>query len=401
MMHTLFEAGAKIIKKLNDNGFEAFFVGGCVRDFYMARDIQDVDITTDAKPEEVENIFEKTIDVGKVHGTIIVLADGLPFEVTTYRTDGIYTNHRHPDIVTFSHRLNEDLKRRDFTMNAMAMAEDYTFHDPYEGREAIERREIKTVGCAADRFGEDALRMVRALRFMSVLDFGIEEETEAAMTANAHLLKHVSVERIVTEFKKMYNGGSLVEAKTRMVLTGLVRHIPFFSEITDDALLKSRVDDLLDELVVQVIRDPSLEESLHLLKLSNKERHTVKSCAALHTALEREDHPIEIAYSFDEDILERFTSVNDHNHLTRQSSLLQEAKTSKLSLPIRSKKDLEVDGRDLMELYTSRSGPWVKECLNIIEREVLFGRLENNYNDIIDWVKRHVKVESASVEIIE
>lgn len=400
-MHTLFEAGAKIIKELNDNGFEAFFVGGCVRDFYMERDIQDVDITTDAKPEEVESIFEKTIDVGKIHGTIIVMADEIPFEVTTYRTDGIYTDHRHPEEVTFSNRLNEDLRRRDFTMNAMAMAEDFDFHDPYEGREAIERREITTVGCAADRFGEDALRMVRALRFMSVLDFGIEEETEAAMTANAHLLKHVSVERIVTEFKKMYNGVSLDEAKTRMVLTGLVRHIPFFSGISADDLLSSRVDDLLDELVVQVVRDPSLEESLHLLKLSNKERHTVKSCAALQAVLEREDNPIEIAYSFDEDVLERFTSVNDHNHLTGQSSLLQEAKTSKLSLPIRSKKDLDVDGLDLMELYTSRSGPWIKECLNIIEREVLFGRLENNYNDIIDWVKRHVKVESASVEIIE
>ncbi|CAM4150325.1 CCA tRNA nucleotidyltransferase [Lacicoccus alkaliphilus] len=400
-MQTLFEAGAKIIRKLNERGFEAFFVGGCVRDFYMARDIQDVDITTDAKPEEVESLFEKTIDVGKVHGTIIVMAEGTPFEVTTYRTDGIYTDHRHPDEVIFSNRLNEDLKRRDFTMNAMAMAEDYTFHDPYEGREAIEKCEITTVGYASDRFGEDALRMVRALRFMSVLDFGIEEETGVAMTANAHLMKHVSVERIVTEFKKMYNGVALDQAKVKLVRTGLARHIPFFSEITDDDLLKSRVDDLLDELIVQVIRDPSLKGSLHHLKLSNKELHTVKGCAALHEALEKGDHPLEVSYSFDEDILERFAAANDQNHLTQQSSLLQKAQALKLSLPISSKKDLEVDGRDLMELYSSRSGPWIKECLNIIEREVLFGRLKNNHNDIIDWVKTHVKVESASIEIIE
>src|SRR5690625_3366730 len=369
MMHTLFETGAKIIRKLNDHGHEAFFVGGCVRDFHMGRTIQDVDITTDAEPGKVEEIFGKTIDVGKLHGTIIVLTDGIPFEVTTYRTDGTYTNHRHPDEVVFSNHLNEDLKRRDFTMNAMAMDRDYGFHDPYDGRGSIERREITTVGRAADRFSEDALRMVRALRFMSVLNFSIEGDTEAAMTLNAHLLEHVSVERIVAEFKKMYTGTALEQAKYKLLKTGLIRHIPFFSDISEEHLLESRVGDLLDELAVQIIRDPALTESLPHLKLSKKETGAVKSCASLHEALEHRMHPLKIAYAFDEAVIGRFSAINEENHLTDQYSALNEAAALKKSLPISSKRDLAVGGRDLMALYQGRSGPWIKECLNIIENE--------------------------------
>ncbi|SOC38859.1 CCA tRNA nucleotidyltransferase [Salinicoccus kekensis] len=400
-MHTLFETGAKIMKKLNDSGHEAFFVGGCVRDFHMKRDIQDVDITTDAKPGEVEEIFEKTIDVGKAHGTIIVMTDDIPFEVTTYRTDGAYTNHRHPDEVIFSNHLNEDLQRRDFTMNAMAMDRDYTFHDPYDGRGAIERHEITTVGRPSDRFGEDALRMVRALRFMSVLNFSIEADTEEAITLNAHLLKHVSVERIITEFKKMYGGAALEQAKLKLVQTGLVRHIPFFADAGEEVLLRSRVHSLADELAVQIIKNPVLEGRLSRLKLSKKEVGFVKSCAALHDALENGLHPLKIAYSFDEEVIGRFSAINDENHLTDQYSLLGEAASLKKSLPISGKQDLAVGGRELMALFQSRSGPWIKECLNIIENEVLFGRLKNEHNDIIDWVRRHVKVESGSVEITE
>lgn len=400
-MHTLFETGAKIIKRLNNHGHEAFFVGGCVRDFHMKREIQDVDITTDAEPGKVEEIFEKTIDVGKLHGTIIVLTDGIPFEVTTYRTDGTYTNHRHPDEVIFSNHLNEDLKRRDFTMNAMAMDRDYDFHDPYDGRGSIERREITTVGRAADRFGEDALRMVRALRFMSVLNFRIKGDTEEAMTLNAHLLEHVSVERIVAEFKKMYNGTALAQAKNKLFRTGLIRHIPFFSDISEENLLKSRVGSLIDELAVQIIKDPALTDGLPHLKLSKKEMGVVKSCASLYDALESGMHPLNIAYSFDEEVIGRFSTINEENRLTDQYSALCEAASLKKSLPISSKRDLAVGGRDLMALYQGRSGPWIKECLNIIENEVLFGRLKNDQNDIIDWVKRHVKVKSGSIEVTE
>lgn len=400
-MHILFKTGAKLIKILNDNDFEAFFVGGCVRDFYMDRVIQDVDITTDAKPDEVERIFKKTIDVGKTHGTLIVMLDGIPFEVTTYRTDGIYTNHRHPDEVIFSNHLDEDLKRRDFTMNAMAMTRDFKFHDPYNGRESILRREITTVGRSADRFGEDALRMVRALRFMSVLNFTVEEKTEEAITANAGLLRHVSIERVVTEFKKMYNGTALDMAKNKLVSTGLVRHVPFFNEIAAETFLRSRVGDLLDELAVQIIIDPALKEALHHLKLSNNEIGTVKNCASLHDALEDGMHPLEIAYAFHESIIGRYIILNEGNQVTEQFSVLREAQSFQDSLPIRSKKDLEINGRDLMELYQMRGGPWVKACLNAIEKEVLFGRLKNNQNDIIDWVERHVKIKSESVEIIK
>lgn len=400
-MNVLFKTGKKIIEKLNENNYEAFFVGGCVRDFYMNRAIQDVDITTNAKPEEVESIFKKTINVGKEHGTVIVMIDGISFEVTTYRTDGTYSNHRHPDEVIFSNHLNEDLKRRDFTMNAMAMYYDFIFHDPYSGRESIENHEISTVGHAADRFNEDALRMIRALRFMSVLDFTIEDRTEEAIVLNAHLLKHVSIERIVTELKKMYNGTALEQSKEKLVQTGLIFHIPFFTDTKSESFLKSRVNDFLDEVIVQVINNHFLSSRLNHLKLSNNEVKTVKSCISLYNALNDGEHSLNIAYSFSGHIIDRFMAINNDNFITEHIPALEKAKSLQPSLPIRSKKDLEVNGKHLMEMYNAGSGPWIKECLNVIEKKVLFGRLKNDHDHIIKWVERHVKVESGSIKIIE
>src|SRR5699024_6074868 len=136
----LFKIGAKIIERLEENNYEGYFVGGAVRDYTLGRAVSDVDITTNALPDEIEALFDKTIDVGKEHGTIIVLMDGLPFEVTTYRVEGTYTDHRRPDNVFFTQHLKEDLSRRDFTINAMAMTADMDLYDPYNGLKDLKSR---------------------------------------------------------------------------------------------------------------------------------------------------------------------------------------------------------------------------------------------------------------------
>ena len=160
-----------IIQKLNDHGYEAYAVGGCVRDALLHRVPQDWDITTSAKPQEVKALFSHTIDTGIQHGTVTVMLDHVGYEVTTYRIDGEYQDSRHPKEVTFTGDLLEDLKRRDFTINAMAYNEEEGLIDPFNGMEDIKYKKLSCVGRAEDRFGEDALRILRAIRFAAQLEF--------------------------------------------------------------------------------------------------------------------------------------------------------------------------------------------------------------------------------------
>lgn len=197
-----------IIRRLEENGKRAHIVGGCVRDFLLSKKPFDFDITTSALPEEMKEIFSdmRTVETGIKHGTLTVIAEGMPYEVTTYRVDGEYENHRKPKSVTFSDSLSCDLSRRDFTMNAICYSERDGFIDEFSGIEDINNRIIRAVGEPSLRFEEDALRILRALRFASQLGFSIEEETEKALFLKAHLLASVSAERIYAEWYKLIEG---------------------------------------------------------------------------------------------------------------------------------------------------------------------------------------------------
>lgn len=193
----------EIIEKLNQHGYEAYVVGGCVRDCLLGRIPGDWDITTSAKPEEVKSIFGRTIDTGIQHGTVTIMRGKVGYEVTTYRIDGEYEDGRHPKAVEFTSNLLEDLKRRDFTINAMAYSHTAGLVDAFEGIEDLEAGKIRCVGKAMDRFSEDALRILRAIRFSAQLGFGIEEETWNAIQIIGPNLAHVSKERILVELTKM------------------------------------------------------------------------------------------------------------------------------------------------------------------------------------------------------
>ena len=193
----------RIIELLETRGFEAYAVGGCVRDSLLLRRPDDWDITTDATPDEVRQIFNKTIDTGIAHGTVTVRMHGQSFEVTTYRIDGDYSDGRHPDEVQFTPNLQEDLKRRDFTINAMAYHPVRGLVDLFGGREDLQERRIRCVGDPVERFGEDALRMLRALRFSAQLDFAVDEDIFAAIRRLHQTIAKVSAERIQTEMVKL------------------------------------------------------------------------------------------------------------------------------------------------------------------------------------------------------
>ena len=204
-----FKPASKIaIDLLKSNGFEAFLIGGSVRDYIMGLPIGDIDITTNATPQQVKSVFcdFRVIETGIKHGTVTVLIDNEPLEITTYRSEGAYSDNRHPDCVTFSQSLSDDVVRRDFTMNAIAYDFSDGFCDLVGGIKDINNQTIRCIGDAETRFREDALRILRALRFSSVLGFSIEKNTEKAIHKCKDLLKNISAERIREEFTKLICG---------------------------------------------------------------------------------------------------------------------------------------------------------------------------------------------------
>ena len=192
-----------IINNLQLHGYEAYAVGGCVRDSILARRPEDWDITTSARPEEIKKLFRRTVDTGIEHGTVTVLLGKDSYEVTTYRIDGVYEDSRHPKEVRFTNKLEEDLRRRDFTINAMAYNDDVRLVDVFGGMQDLNHHLIRCVGDPAERFSEDALRILRAVRFSAQLDFPIEAGTAKAVRELAPALEKISAERIQTELVKL------------------------------------------------------------------------------------------------------------------------------------------------------------------------------------------------------
>lgn len=210
---TISENAKKIISVIESAGYEAFAVGGCVRDFIMHRACDDIDITTSAKPDELERMLSENgihfIETGLKHGTVTAVINGENYEITTYRTDGDYKDSRHPESVEFVADIKEDLSRRDFTVNAMAYNERKGIVDLFGGKADLENGVIRAVGDPDKRFKEDALRIMRAIRFASVLSFSVEPETKKAIFDNRKLLKNVSAERIFSELSKLIMGDNV------------------------------------------------------------------------------------------------------------------------------------------------------------------------------------------------
>lgn len=220
-----------IIQTLQEHGYEAYAVGGCVRDSLLGREPGDWDITTSASPDEIKKLFARTVDTGIEHGTVTVLLGKEGFEVTTYRIDGKYEDSRHPTEVIFTRNLREDLLRRDFTINAMAYNDTEGIVDIFGGMDDLKRKIIRCVGNARERFGEDALRIMRGVRFAAQLGFSLEKETKEAMTELAPTLEKISAERIQTELVKLLVSDSpeLIREAYHLGVTAVI--LPEFDEM--------------------------------------------------------------------------------------------------------------------------------------------------------------------------
>ena len=268
--------GAKlIIEKLNENGHLAYMVGGCVRDIIMNNIPYDYDITTSAKPEEVIEIFQKTIPTGLKHGTVSVIINNNIYEVTTFRIDGTYTDFRRPKDVIFSDSLFEDVKRRDFTINSIAYNDKEGFIDFFNGKSDIENKIIRTVNDPYERFCEDALRILRGIRFCAKFDFKIEEKTFNAMKDLMHLVKNISKERIYDELKKMFAYSPFNSVKL-LKETGFFNTLNFEINENIENLKKLNIKNFETVISVLTYKKDSYEYILNTLKCSNKTKSNIR-----------------------------------------------------------------------------------------------------------------------------
>lgn len=299
-----------IIRSLENAGFEAYIVGGCVRDGILGRDPEDWDITTIAKPDEIKRIFSHTVDTGIEHGTVTVLVPpeeverGIrSFEVTTYRIDGEYTDHRHPNAVSFTGSLEEDLARRDFTINAMAYHMERGIIDPFHGQEDLEKKIVRAVGKAKDRFAEDALRMMRGIRFSAQLDFSLDEEAYLGIESLKESLENVSKERIAVELWKLLASAHpdkvelffstglapyITEDFPKIQESGIPRLLPFapVEKIVRFGLFLRNVPDLARKILRDLKLDrESIEGGSHFAALFSEEE--VESPYALRKRIAR------------------------------------------------------------------------------------------------------------------
>ena len=386
----IFVKAMPVLRTLEDAGFEAYFVGGSVRDVLLHRHVHDVDITTSAYPEEVKELFDKSIDTGIKHGTVTVLYDGESYEITTFRTESGYQDFRRPDHVTFVQNLDKDLKRRDFTINALAMDMHGDIVDLFNGIEDLKNHIIRAVGNPEKRFHEDALRMMRAVRFMSQLEFKLEEKTEQAIKDNHELLKKISVERIREEFVKMGLGPFSRQAFQIFLDTQLSEDVPDFAGKKD-----------LLQVYPQLKFSPTMETSLWaviiiLLKVSNenigKFMRDWKNSNAMTEKVEQiikmfdliADHvPTDYElFEAGEDIIINTIDVADILGQPVSSEALVDRY---LALPIKTPSELAVDGRFLIK-RGMRPGAQLGRTLNQIRKKVVACEIENSEEAIEQYL---------------
>ena len=386
-MKNRWPAAYKIIDELERSGFEAFVVGGAVRDFVRNAPANDVDITTNATPIEVKEIFTHTIDVGIEHGTVLVVLDE-PIEVTTYRSETTYSDFRRPDGVRFVHNLKEDLQRRDFTINAMALTKEDELVDYFEGRQAIEDEVIQAVGNPSLRFSEDALRMLRAVRFSAQLNFTLELETFNAIRSLHALIKYVSIERVKVELEKIWLSDFPFKGMQLFVDSGLS------SNFLGDWENRLQTWDNFSSFNVKAngwaffaLLQSSDDVNLLLnhYKCSNEEKRHVKNVIEAVSRLKKGTWTTDELFLFSEDVI---TVAYHYGSFTLSNEIitsLEELLLRKRMLPIASKKDIVVNGNDFIEWANKSRGPWIKEVLDILTGMIVNGDINNDRHEIKEW----------------
>ncbi|WP_267201848.1 CCA tRNA nucleotidyltransferase [Limosilactobacillus kribbianus] len=394
----IFTPARPVLQRIEEAGFEAYFVGGCVRDTILGDPIHDIDIATSAYPSEIKAIFKRTVDTGIEHGTVMILDHGNGYETTTFRTESGYQDYRRPDSVTFVRSLAEDLKRRDFTINALALRENGQVIDLFHGLQDLDNHLIRAVGDPNERFHEDALRMMRAVRFAAKLDFRIDQPTLAGIEQNASLLSKIAVERIQVEFEKLLLGQNPVAGLTDFLATGLYKYCPGLENTEEDlaGLLKLRGWGLENPsqawslLCLQLgLSGKAIAAFLKQWKNSNDLIRQVKKILPVVVAMR--DHQLTPL------VLYRagWASVHDANQVAKLYGWAipgAELKAAYEQLPIKDHQELAVDGRTLIQSGI-KPGPRLGEILQQITQAVVMGQATNDRAALLQLAEKYSEKE--------
>ncbi|KRK91810.1 CCA tRNA nucleotidyltransferase [Companilactobacillus futsaii] len=383
-----FQAALPVLEKIEQAGFEAYFVGGSVRDHILGLAIHDVDIATSAYPEEIKEIFKRTVDTGIQHGTVTVLMGDDSYEITTFRTESGYQDYRRPDKVTFVRSLADDLKRRDFTINALAVDKNGEVIDKFDGLKDLDQKIIRAVGHAEERFHEDALRMMRAVRFQAQLNFKIEEKTAQAIADNAPLLAKIAIERIREEFVKMMLSQNWQTGLADFVKLGLSEYCPGFKDqkLELAELLEVKDTEFVDEEAafsaigyVLSLNHQEFNEFLRDWKVSNKTREASLNTLNLLHLFESQDFDLWNIYKLGVDNLDRTLELSKMFQIEFDYTDLSQ-KVDQIS--IKSSHDLQLTGKNVCEILDVKPGPIIGKSMSQMERAVVEGNVSNNFDDL-------------------
>jgi tRNA nucleotidyltransferase (CCA-adding enzyme) len=383
------EAGKLLLKEYHKRGYEAYIVGGCVRNLLLQLPVHDVDICTNAKPEETLAMFDQVYQTGIRFGTVTVCWHGHLFEVTTFRIEEYGRQGRNPTIVQYTSHLIEDLRRRDFTMNAIAMDQEGNLFDPFNGRTDIQEGRIRSVGDAVERFREDGLRLLRAVRFAAQLGFEIEETTWQAMIQERSCLRQVALERIVQEVEKIL----LAPDKDKGILLIHRARLIFQLKSEEDIVCFRATNDLdvLWTLLFQLtLPDNGISFTWQELPLSRKlkERiHWLMERYLHHPNATVEDYVI-LTRNMPQDWVEKalqFQWIMNGERDTWEKQV-EEFNRQVEALPIKSIRELAIRGDEIATSLGIPRGPWIKEILNDLWEGVNFHDLPNRKAELIHYL---------------
>ena len=384
-----------IIDTFYNNGYEAFMVGGCIRDILLNRTPMDYDIATSAPPEITEKLFKKTIPTGIEHGTITVLIDKNPYEVTTYRTEGTYSDNRKPDSVTFISDIKEDLARRDFTINAFAYNDRKGLLDYFSGNTDLNRKLIKCVGNPDKRFKEDALRMLRAIRFSAQLNFNIDEKTFAAIKVNSSSIQNISKERIRVELSKTLLSNNAFSGMIKLEESKLLKEILPYNLNLDNSIDKVNPNISSRLAFIFLNLEPSLVESI--MRDLTFDKNTMNKVISLTSSFKDIKSPdskadckrliIKVGKDNIFDLINIYESINSKS-VPDITNLVKEILDSNEVLYI---KDLAIKGNDLIKELDITPGKILGELLNHLLNEVINETIDNDYASLITCAKNYIQ----------
>ena len=387
-----FQEALPVLEKIKEAGFEAYFVGGSVRDALLKRPIHDVDIASSSYPEETKRIFDRTVDVGIEHGTVLVLENNREYEVTTFRTEDVYVDYRRPSKVSFVRSLEEDLKRRDFTINALALDESGQVIDLFQGLDDLENQILRAVGTAAERFNEDALRIMRGFRFQAALDFDLEQDTFVAMKDCAPLLEKISVERIFIEFDKLLLAPFWRKGLEALLTSGAIEFLP---DLKGSRAKLERLFDLASDFRFSA-SEQAWAALLLALDVQNVKGFLKKWKTSREFAKKAEDL-VEIAairserdltkrdcYDYDIDLLLQAEELRQAQGLPVDFSAIQNLDAS---LTIHNKQEMVVNGGMLMQEFGFEPGPKLGQILKELEHAIVDGCLPNDLEAVYAYIE--------------